>query len=122
MSVFRNLVKNVVFSSKNFDAKCIILVSPVLQNLEKKQGIVIFSSRVFYAVVFYMAFLTPSVVNEEPVFFQTLSSENDGVCVASGTKPLVELSRAPGVFCMRHKCSGFRLPQNNSETSQFLTI
>ena len=76
----------------------------------------------FPLLFFYMASLTPRVVNEEPVLFQTLSSENDGNCVASGTKPLMELSLAPGVFCMRHKCSWFRLPQNNSETSQFLAI
>ena len=89
---------------------------------KNNRGIVFSSSRVFSAVVFYMAFLTPRVVNEKPVFFQTLSSENDGIFVASGTKTLQELSLAPGVFCMQHNCSGFWLPQNNSERSQFLKI
>ena len=47
--------------------------------------------------------------------FQTLCPEKDENCVASGTKPLEELSLAPDVFCMGYKCSGSRLPRNNSE-------
>ena len=39
--------------------------------------------------------------------FQMLYSEEDGECVASGTKPLEKLSLAPDVFCMPYKCSGF---------------
>ena len=52
--------------------------------------------------------------------FQTLCPEKDGVCVASGTKPLEELSHTWFVlYGMGYKCSGSLLRQNNIERSQF---
>ena len=58
-------VENVAFRLKKAVVKYIVLVFPVLQKLRKNHGIVIFSSRIFSAVVcFDLSFLTPRGVNE----------------------------------------------------------
>ena len=58
------------------------------------------------------------MVNE--FLFQTLSSEEDGVCMASGTKPLDKLTLDSGVSVSDRSVLGFGFLKTTPEGLNFL--